>query len=174
MSINVISTATRKRVPTSAGTVREIITADDAEAKHVRASIHDIEPNKTLELNSGDRTHLVYVIEGSGANFSFKGEKYPAKKGTGLYLEAGEKAALSKTISLVSGVMDDNSPPITPAIAAGFFSSAITSIPSSSVAVFPSSVCRTSSALARRTRSCRPARRAASNAWRGWPSSCIT
>ena len=70
MSINVISTATRKRVPTSAGTVREIITADDAEAKHVRASIHDIEPNKTLELNSGHRTHLVYVIEGSGANSS--------------------------------------------------------------------------------------------------------
>ena len=42
MSINVISTATRKRVPTSAGTVREIITAEDAGAKHVRASIHDI------------------------------------------------------------------------------------------------------------------------------------
>jgi len=95
MSINVISTATRKRVPTSAGTVREIITAEDAGAKHVRASIHDVEPNRTLEFNAGGTTHLVYVIDGSGAQFSFKGEKYPAKKGTGLYLEAGEKAGVT-------------------------------------------------------------------------------
>ena len=35
------------------------------------------------------------LIEGSGAQFSFKGEKYGAKKGTGLYLEPGEKAAVS-------------------------------------------------------------------------------
>jgi quercetin dioxygenase-like cupin family protein len=95
MSINVIRTATRKSIPTSIGTVREIITAEDAGAKHVRASIHDVEPNRTLEFNSGDRTHLIYVIEGSGAQFSFKGEKYPAKRGTGLYLEAGEKASLT-------------------------------------------------------------------------------
>jgi quercetin dioxygenase-like cupin family protein len=95
MSINVISTNSRTKAATNAGTVREIITAADAAAKDVRASIHEVEPNRTLEFNSGSRTHLVYVIEGSGAQFSFKGEKYPAKKGTGLYLEPGEKAAVS-------------------------------------------------------------------------------
>jgi mannose-6-phosphate isomerase-like protein (cupin superfamily) len=94
MSINIINTATRKRIPTSAGTMREIITAEDSGAKDVRASIHDVEPNRTLEFNSSDRTHLVYIIEGSGAEFSFKGEKYPAKKSTGLYLESGETASI--------------------------------------------------------------------------------
>jgi quercetin dioxygenase-like cupin family protein len=102
MSINVINTGSRKKVATSAGTVREIITADDAGAKNVRASIYEVEPNRTLEFNSGSRTHLVYVVEGSGAEFSFKGEKYPAKKGTGLYLEPGEKAAISAGVSKLS------------------------------------------------------------------------
>ncbi len=94
MSINVINTNSRKKAPTTAGTVREIIGADDG-AKNVRASIHEVEPNRSLEFNSGNRTHLVYVIEGTGGQFSFKGEKYAAKKGTGLYLEPGEKASVS-------------------------------------------------------------------------------
>jgi mannose-6-phosphate isomerase-like protein (cupin superfamily) len=95
MSINIIGTSTRKRVPTSAGAMREIITAEDTGANQVRAALHDVEPNQTLEFNSGDRTQLVYIIEGAGAQFSFKGEKYPAKKGTGLYLEAGEEASIT-------------------------------------------------------------------------------
>jgi len=94
MSINVINTGSRKKVATTAGTVREIIDADDG-AKDVRASIHEVEPNKSLDFNSGTRSHLVYVIEGTGGQFSFKGEQYAAKKGTGLYLEPGEKAAVS-------------------------------------------------------------------------------
>ena len=94
MSINVIHTEGRKRVATPAGTTREIITAVDG-AKDLRASLHEVEPNKSLEINSDKRSHLVYVIEGSGGQFSFKGEKYPAKKGTGVYLEPGEKVGVS-------------------------------------------------------------------------------
>src|SRR5205809_1049 len=94
MSINVINTNSRQRVATTAGTTREIITADDG-AKDLRASIHEVEPNRSLEVNSEKKTHLVYVIEGSGGQFSFKGEKYPAKKGTGVYLEPGEKVGVS-------------------------------------------------------------------------------
>src|SRR2546422_6264308 len=94
MSINVINTNSRQKMATAAGTTREIITANDG-AKDLRASIHEVEPNRSLEFNSEKRTHLVYVMEGSGGQFSFKGEKYPAKTGTGLYLEPGEKAAVS-------------------------------------------------------------------------------
>jgi mannose-6-phosphate isomerase-like protein (cupin superfamily) len=95
MSINVINTNSRKRVATTAGTTRDIITADDG-AKELRASIHEVEPNRTLEVSADSkRTHLVYVMEGSGGTFSFKGENYPAKKGTGVYLELGEKAGIS-------------------------------------------------------------------------------
>src|SRR5437773_7709668 len=80
MSINVIHTEGRKRVATPAGTTREIITADDG-AKDLRASMHEVEPNRSLEINSEKKTHLVYVIQGNGGQFSYKGEKYPAKKG---------------------------------------------------------------------------------------------
>jgi len=95
MSINVINTNARQRVATSAGTTREIVAANDDGAKDLRASIHEVEPNRSMEINSGDRSHLVYVIEGSGGQFSFKGENYPAKKGTGVYLEPGDKAGVS-------------------------------------------------------------------------------
>jgi len=94
MSINVINTNSRQRMATSAGTTREIITANDG-AKDLRASIHEVEPNRSLEVNSEAKTHLVYVMEGTGGHFTFKGEKYPAKKGTGVYLEPGEKTAIS-------------------------------------------------------------------------------
>src|SRR6476619_2358376 len=94
MSINVINTNSRQRMATAAGTTREIITANDG-AKDLRASIHEVEPNRSLEVSSEAKTHLVYVMEGTGGHFTFKGEKYPAKKGTGVYLEPGEKTAIS-------------------------------------------------------------------------------
>jgi mannose-6-phosphate isomerase-like protein (cupin superfamily) len=95
MSINVIDTGNRKKVSTAAGTVREIIASSDSGAKEVRASIHEIEPNRSLEFDSGKRTHLLYVLEGRAGQFSFKGNKYPANRGTGVYLESGEKAEIS-------------------------------------------------------------------------------
>ena len=56
MSINVISTNNRNRVATAAGTTREIITANDG-AKDLRASIHEVEPNRWLQ-QPGQREHL--------------------------------------------------------------------------------------------------------------------
>src|SRR2546426_990487 len=94
MSITVIDTNHRRRDSSPAGTVRQIITSDDG-AKSVRAAIHEIEPGKSFELQSENRSHLLYVIEGDGGQFSFKGSKYGAKIGTGLYLEPGEKATVS-------------------------------------------------------------------------------
>jgi quercetin dioxygenase-like cupin family protein len=94
MSINVIHTSERKRETVPAGNVRQIITSDDG-AKDVRAAIFDVEPGRTQEFSSESRSHLLYVIEGSGGEFTFKGEKHAAKKGTGLYLEPGDKASVT-------------------------------------------------------------------------------
>jgi quercetin dioxygenase-like cupin family protein len=94
MSINVIDTNNRRKEPIPAGTVRQIITSNDG-AKEVRAAIHEIEPGRSLEFNSENRSHLLYVIEGDGGEFSFRGAKHTAKKGTGLYLEPGERAAVA-------------------------------------------------------------------------------
>jgi len=94
MSITIIETNNRRKESSPAGTVRQIITSDDS-AKAVRAAIHDIEAGKSLEFNSENRSHLLYVIEGEGGQFSFKGNKYAAKTGAGLYLEPGETATVS-------------------------------------------------------------------------------
>jgi quercetin dioxygenase-like cupin family protein len=94
MSINVIHTHSCRKETIDAGTVRQIITENDP-AKEVRAAIHDIEPHKAVEFASGNRSHLLYVIDGSGGQFSFNGDKYGAQKGAGLYLEPGQKAAVA-------------------------------------------------------------------------------
>src|SRR5947207_6054163 len=94
MSINIIDTNNRRKETMPAGTVRQVITADDG-AKDVRAAIHELESGKSVEFDSGSRSHLLYVIEGAGGEFSFRGGKYSAGKGAGLYLEPGEKAAVS-------------------------------------------------------------------------------
>src|SRR6185295_5697615 len=94
MSINIIDTNNRRRETIPAGTVRQIITSDDG-AKDIRAAIHEVEPNKSVEFDSGKRSNLLYVINGAGGQLSFNGSKHPAAKGTGLYLEPGEKAAVS-------------------------------------------------------------------------------
>jgi len=94
MSITVIDTNNRRKESSTAGTVRQIITSDDP-ARGVRAAIHEIEPGKSLEFNSENRSHLLYVLEGDGGQLLFKGSKNSAKKGTGLYLEPGEKATFS-------------------------------------------------------------------------------
>src|SRR5262249_48208556 len=44
---------------------------------------------------SGNRSHLVYIIEGGAGQFSFSGSQYEARKGAGLYLESGQKAAVT-------------------------------------------------------------------------------
>jgi len=98
MSITVIDTNNRRKesFPAEAGTARQIITSDDG-AKDVRAAIYEIEPHKSvdMELNSENRSHLFYVLEGEGVGrFSFRGAKHIAKKGAGLYLEPGEKFSL--------------------------------------------------------------------------------
>jgi len=91
MSINVIDTNKRPKEPVPAGTLRQIITAQD-DAKDVRAEIHDIQPGRSVAFESGNRSHLLYVIDGTSGEFSLKGSKHPATKGTGLYLEPGEHA----------------------------------------------------------------------------------
>ena len=98
MRLNVIKTNSRERVPTPAGTMREIITAADKGARDVRAALHDIEPGRSHTFDAsaaGKRSHLVYVIEGSGGEFSYGGKTHAARKGTGVYLEPGEKATVS-------------------------------------------------------------------------------
>ena len=101
MSIDVIDTNSRRRESIPAGTVRQIITADDR-AKDIRAAIHEIEPDKSLEFSSDNRSHLFYVIEGDGGQFSFKGGQHAANKGTGMYLEPGEKATVSAGMTRLS------------------------------------------------------------------------
>ena len=88
MSITVIDTNHRRKEWVPAGTVRHIITSDDG-AKDVRAAIQEIEPGRSLELNSENRSHLLYVIEGEGGQFSFKERRTRCTKGGGAVFGTG-------------------------------------------------------------------------------------
>jgi mannose-6-phosphate isomerase-like protein (cupin superfamily) len=94
MSIRIIDTNQRTRESIPAGTVRDIIRADDG-AKDVRAAIYEIEPHHPVDFKAGGRSHLLYVIEGSGGEFSFSGKTFAAHQGSGVYLESGEEAKIS-------------------------------------------------------------------------------
>jgi len=123
MSITVIDTNIRRKESVPAGSVRQIITSDD-KAKDVRAAIHEIEPGKTQEFDSENRSHLFYVLEGEGGQFSLKGSKHTAKKGAGVYLEPGERATVSagaaRLVLLHLHVPKHNKPTNTPAVSYHF------------------------------------------------------
>ena len=84
------------------------------------------------------------------------------------------KVADSNRIVCVSSVTSEPAPPITPASASGFFSSAITSMSVVSSRSSPSSVTSLSPSLARLTMIFSPPTAEKSNAWSGWPASSMT
>ena len=82
--------------------------------------------------------------------------------------------AASISTRVVSGATSERAPPITPAIEVGPSASSITTISSSRIRVWPSSVWTGSPAWARLMTSSCPATRSRSNACSGWPVSSIT
>ena len=82
--------------------------------------------------------------------------------------------AASSSTHRVPAETSERAPPISPAIEVGPCSSSISTVCSSSVRAWPSSVCSCSPRLASRTTSRPPATRSRSKACIGWPVSSIT
>lgn len=95
--ITVINTTSKAGAPIPEGTVWNFLGPSVTQTK-VQASRYKIDAGKTLRFPVSERSQLVYILEGDGAEVSFtsagKTTLHPAKKASGVYLEPGEDATI--------------------------------------------------------------------------------
>lgn len=79
------------------GKVTSVLPGEEGTRVHV--SVYEIDPGKTLNVASSDRTQVVYVLDGEGAKISHtvgpNSEEHDAPRRSGIYLEPGEEAAVA-------------------------------------------------------------------------------
>jgi len=130
--IEVIDLAATEPQTIPEGTEREIVGSDD-DGKRAYVAVLEIDPGQTLEVSPSDRTRVVYVLDGEGAEIKHKAgsetETYSALRRSGVYLEPGEEAvveAAGSTLRLLKVTVPkyDGKPPAEPAASGYFFEEA--------------------------------------------------
>src|SRR6266850_6713627 len=95
--ITVLDTTSRNRIPMSEGTVRDIL-APVNDATRVHVAIREVDAGKVFPILPGDKTQVVYVLEGKAGEITFDqvhtSAVHAAQRGCGLYMEPGEKATI--------------------------------------------------------------------------------
>lgn len=98
--ITVIDTTSSPTHPIPEGTVWQILSPSNDKTR-VEVSKFEIDAAKQLRLSPSDRTQLVYILDGNGAEVTFssggKTTAHPAQKGCGVYLEPNEEAVIKAT-----------------------------------------------------------------------------
>ncbi len=96
--ITIIDINRQARTVVPEGHARQI--RDPSEhATRVHVAIEDVEPGRTCRVASGDRTQVVYILEGQGARLVHTAEgrtaEHQASRRAGVYLEPGEEATVT-------------------------------------------------------------------------------
>jgi mannose-6-phosphate isomerase-like protein (cupin superfamily) len=95
--IQVIDFSAKTPRPISQGRVRSILSSAD-DGTRVEVSQYELDPHGTLEVPVGDRTRVVYVLDGEGAEIvrtsGGQTESQAAARRSGIYLEPGEEATI--------------------------------------------------------------------------------
>ena len=96
--IKVIDIATRPRTAIPEGQVRSVL-GPSAEGTRVEVAIKEVEPGKTSPVSRSDRTQVVYILEGQGAQVTVTSggdtSRHTAPRRAGVYIEPGEEAAIT-------------------------------------------------------------------------------
>jgi len=96
--IKVISTTKTGRTPVAGGHVRNVLGAAE-EGTRVRVSIQELEAGQAAHFAAGDRTQVVYVLEGQDAHAAYtaggRSEEHALPRRAGVYLEPGEEATIT-------------------------------------------------------------------------------
>jgi mannose-6-phosphate isomerase-like protein (cupin superfamily) len=95
--IDVIDIPSRPATPNPAGRVKTVL-APGEHATRARVDVIDIEPGKTYELARSDKTRVAYLLDGEASLLHTSGgttATHNAQRRTGIYLEAGEDAAVT-------------------------------------------------------------------------------
>jgi mannose-6-phosphate isomerase-like protein (cupin superfamily) len=96
--IKVINTESKTRTAVAEGHVRTILGPND-EGTRVQVASEEVDPGKTCRLALGDRTQIVYILDGKNAKVTHtavgKTSEYTAQRRAGVYLEPGEEATVT-------------------------------------------------------------------------------
>src|SRR6185369_16513557 len=95
--ITIIDTTSRKSTPIAEGTVRPILTQSNDKTR-VEVIKYEVASGKTHHVAPSDRTQVIYILEGKGAEVTFtkagKTTVHTGQRGSGAYLEPSEEAAI--------------------------------------------------------------------------------
>ncbi len=100
--ITVIDTTSRKSNPIPEGTVRPILTPSNDKTR-VEVAKYEVAAGKTHSIAASDRTQVIYILEGTGAEVTFKksGDNtvHTGQRGSGVYLEPTEEATIKAAVT---------------------------------------------------------------------------
>ena len=102
--IKVIDVASRTPAPTPDGHVQQILGAAETGTR-ASVAVRQVNPGKTYRVEPGDRTQVVYVLEGGDVTLthtrSGKTTEHKAQRRVGVYLEPGEAATVTASTAPV-------------------------------------------------------------------------
>jgi mannose-6-phosphate isomerase-like protein (cupin superfamily) len=102
--IEVIDLSEKATRPVAGGNVRTVLGPED-HGTAVELSIYELDPHGILEVSPSDRTRVLYVLDGEGAEIIHTGTEevsYAAPRRSGVYLEPGEEAKVEAGESALS------------------------------------------------------------------------
>lgn len=95
--ITIIDTTSRASMPIPEGSVQHILTQSNDKTR-VEVIKYEVGAGKTHRVAASDRTQVIYILHGTGAEVSFtqagKTSVHTGQRGSGVYLEPSEEAAI--------------------------------------------------------------------------------
>ena len=96
--IKVIDIASKPRTPVPEGHVRTVLDPS-ADGTRVQVAIRELDAGQTVRISAGDRTRVVYILEGNDARITHTRSgataEHLAQRRTGIYLEPSEDATVT-------------------------------------------------------------------------------
>ena len=96
--IKVINAESATKTPVAAGHLRSLLGPDE-QGTRARVALQDVDAGKSYRLESGDRSQVLYVLDGDGAQLTYtaggRSAQHSLPRRAGVYLEPGEAAAVA-------------------------------------------------------------------------------
>jgi mannose-6-phosphate isomerase-like protein (cupin superfamily) len=96
--IKVIDTASKPRTRVADGHVRNMLDPS-TDGTRVHVAIKELDAGQTARIAAGDRTHVIYILEGEDARITHTradtATEHPARRRSGVYLEPSEEATIT-------------------------------------------------------------------------------
>jgi len=96
--IKIIDIASKPRTRVAGGHVRNVLDPS-TDGTRVQVAINELDAGETARIAAGDRTHVIYILEGEDARFTHTSAgattEHVAQRRSGVYLEPSEEATIT-------------------------------------------------------------------------------